>query len=115
MAPPLGADDGGVQMIVSDARHRIGRIKRRLEALNDGCGDPAPAGLAALDRFEARANVRLPEEYRELLSSIRRLPAIVPFYGMVPPGHPADSIDKPLPIADLARPFPFVESWIWED
>lgn len=94
---------------------RVGYTKRRLAVLDDGCGEGAPEAAAALERFEVGAKVRLPDEYRAFLSSTRRLPAIVPFYGMVPPGHPADGTDKPPPIADLARPFPFVETWIWED
>jgi hypothetical protein len=102
-------------MIPSHLGDRIDHIKRRLAALDDGCGDAAPDVAAALERFEARAKVRLPEEYRAFLSSIRRLPAIVPFYGMVPPGHPADDTDKSLPIAHLAESFPFVETWMWED
>src|SRR5262249_61665264 len=47
--------------------------------------------------------------------SFRRLRAIVPFAGVCPPGLPADRIDEPLPIVDLAKPFPLVENWIWED
>jgi len=94
---------------------RIGYIKRRLEALDDSCGQPTTEGIAALERFETRAKVRLPDEYRAFLWSIRRLPTIIPFYGMVPPGHSADGISKPLPIEYLAQPFPFVEKWIWED
>src|SRR5215831_3976774 len=66
---------------------RIGYIKRRLEALDDSCGQPTTEGIAALERFETRAKVRLPDEYRAFLWSIRRLPTIIPFYGMVPPSH----------------------------
>jgi hypothetical protein len=94
---------------------RIDHIKRRLGALDDDCGDAAPEAAAALERFEARASVGLPEEYRAFLCAIHRMPAIIPFYGMVPPGHAADHTDKPLPMAHLVKPFPFIEKWIWED
>jgi hypothetical protein len=94
---------------------RIDHIKRRLAALDDGCGEAAPEAAVALERFEARASAGLPEEYRAFLCSIGRIPAIVPFYGMVPPGHAAYHTDKPSPIAHLVKPFPFVENWIWED
>jgi len=102
-------------MSVSDLADRIDRITRRLVMLEDDCGEAAPEAAAVLERFETKAGVRLPEQYRAFMLSIRRLPAIVPFYGMVPPGHSADRIDEPLPIADLAKPFPLAENWIWED
>jgi hypothetical protein len=95
--------------------HRILRIKRQLAESGDDCGEGGAAAEAALARFESRAGVRLPEEYRALMSAIQRLPSIVPFYGMVPPGFAAGTGIAPIELEKLAKPFPFVETWVWED
>jgi len=51
-----------ISVNVSDLASPIHHIKRRLAALDDGCGDAAPEAAAALERFQARAGVRLPEQ-----------------------------------------------------
>jgi len=94
---------------------RISDLKRRLAALDDECGDGGPEADAALDRIERRIGVRFPGDYRAFMSAIGRLPSLVPHYGMVPPGFaPGHGLDAPKP-ADLAKPFPFVDVWLWED
>jgi len=94
---------------------RIANVKGRLAALDDDCGDGGPEAETALKHFESGAGVRLPQEYRAFMSAIRRLPALFPFYGMVPLGFAAHTGFDALAPADLAKPFPFVEEWIWED
>ena len=77
---------------------RIANVKGRLAALDDDCGDGGPEAEAALNRFEGRTGLRLPEDYRAFMAAIGRLPALFPHYGMVPPGLPAGAgFDAPTP------------------
>jgi hypothetical protein len=101
-------------MTANEHDRRVTDLKRRLASLDDDCGNATPQGVAALERFESLAGVRLPEAYRAFMAAIQRLPSIIPYYGVVPPGQvPSD--DRPIPLANLAEPFPFGDAWCWED
>ncbi|MFG2695732.1 SMI1/KNR4 family protein [Kitasatospora sp. NPDC048407] len=90
-----------------------------LAALRDdfaAAGGSRALGWAGVHAFEAEHGVVLPEPYRTFVAEIADgSPVGSPFYGLVPVAElPTDwGADRRKRV--LARAFPLVEQWAWED
>ena len=77
-----------------------------------------PAEESEVARFEARAGIVLPADYRRFILEVGDGGEGPPYYGLLPLGAtPANDVPDDLlrGYSDLlSKPFPFVEHWIWE-
>ena len=75
----------------------------------------APLGAEEVERFEQEHKIRLPEPYRDFVINVANGAVGPAHYGLVALGAPSSngpghSISR----GSLAKPFPLVESWLWE-
>jgi hypothetical protein len=73
-----------------------------------------PLGEPAVARFEGEHGIRLPEPYRTFVTDTADGAAGPPHDGLLALGDHARMSAGPARPADLARPFPLVEPWVWE-
>jgi len=66
-----------------------------------------------IESFERTNGVSLPPDYREFLLRVGNGGDGPPTYGLCPLGTKPSDFDFAAP--DFSKPFPFTQSWIWED
>lgn len=91
----------------------IKRINEKLQPLNYHL-NPC-LSIAEVETFEKTYGIRLPKGYRNFLTYLGNGGEGPPFYGLLKLGtQPSDfkiKYDKKI----LQKPFPFTETWIWDD
>lgn len=96
-----------------DLDARLASIRARLRNITIS----APLTDAEVQAFEALHRVVLPDEYRRFVLDVAAGGRGPPAHGLVRLGEvPRDydwSAEEQL--ARLARPFPLVDAWVWED
>lgn len=92
--------DPGIQRIVAKAK-------------SAGVKLLVPLSETDLVMFEQERDVELPADYRAYLLQIANGGAGPPEHGICSLGSLPSDYELPEP--DLAKPFPFTKSWVWED
>jgi hypothetical protein len=100
--------------VTGDLEQRVSRIKNKIA--ERGLQLNPPASLGEVEFFEARSQVRLPEEYRRFLLEIGDGGGGPPEYGLMKLGQvPKDrGADAGEALEHLHRPFPLTRHWVWE-
>jgi hypothetical protein len=96
----------------------VATIKHRIETLGKRLNPPLTENEAAA--FESKHGVRLPHGYRQFLLEVGNGGDGPPSYGVARLGTGPSSSYKPETdyweqLREIAKPFPFTKTWIWED
>jgi hypothetical protein len=99
-------------------QQQIERILAKMKAR--GLQLNGPIAESALQEFEAKHRIRLPEGFRAFLLLVGNGGVGPAYYGIEPLGLPASDmrakeVKKWTELPDVGKTFPFTRQWVWED
>jgi hypothetical protein len=85
-----------------------------LAILRSAFENGTPFGWQAVRAFEEQQGIVLPEPYRTCVAEIADGARGPPDFGMVKLGEPVERWATDRPERYLTKPFPLIETWVWE-